>query len=125
MSQTKTAFARWTLRKATVIFSNMQSRNNKMTSNKTSHHYFQSICIAYKVDALVPQHSRKALDQYTNTIYLHQNPTDAQLKEEEPTRTLNKNGQEVEKLLGRMTKYNTNITGLNSYFTEKDQNLKL
>eukprot|EP00957_Ditylum_brightwellii_P192206 14630917-Ditylum_brightwellii.AAC.1 len=51
--------------------------------------------------------------------YLHRNPMDAQLTEEELTHTLRENNKEFEELLGRMTKYNANIIGSNSYFCRK------
>ena len=58
------------------------------------------------------------------SVYLQQNPTDAQLTEEDLTRIVRENGQEFEELLGRMTKYNANITGLNAYFYRKRSELE-
>ena len=55
--------------------------------------------------------------------YIKKTPADANMTEEELRRIVNDGGDEFLQLLGRMQKYNANISGSNSYFYKKKSNL--
>ena len=52
-------------------------------------------------------------------VYLQQNQIDENLTKEELTKIVTENVPEFKLILGRMSKYNSNITGSNSYFYKK------
>ena len=57
-------------------------------------------------------------------VYLKKNPEDENLTEEGLKSILNENGEELEKLLSRMQKFNTNIVGSNAYFYKRRSELE-
>ena len=57
-------------------------------------------------------------------VYLTKNPVDANLTEDDLQRIVTKNGPEFKALLGRMQKFNLNITVSNTYFYKRHVELE-
>ena len=56
-------------------------------------------------------------------VYINKNPEDDNLTEEELQSMLDEGGSKLEKLVGRMQTYNSNISGSNAYFNKKKREL--
>ena len=57
-------------------------------------------------------------------MYLRKNPEDENLTKEALRSILNENGEDLEKLLSRMQKFNSNIVGSNAYFYKRRSELE-